>query len=192
MVTYKYTDEMLAGAVAQSTSIAGVLRFLGIVQAGGNHAHISRRIKRLNLDISHFSGAAWSVGLTKKFFDPSHSYVERYCVILPNGSSRIARKYLQKALVESGRKYLCEGEGCPNPEPMWAGKPLPLDIDHTDGNFLNNVLTNLRYLCPNCHRQTPTHSLGLRGITVYYCDCGNIKKKQSKHCAQCVKNKQFK
>ena len=33
----------------------------------------------------------------------------------------------------------------------------PLDIDHIDGNSLNNNLENLRVLCPNCHSLTPTY-----------------------------------
>jgi len=36
------------------------------------------------------------------------------------------------------------------------GKPLSLQIDHVDGNNNNNVVENLRYLCPNCHSQTDT------------------------------------
>lgn len=38
----------------------------------------------------------------------------------------------------------------------WMGSPAPLQLDHIDGNRLNNVLQNLQLLCPNCHALTPT------------------------------------
>lgn len=39
----------------------------------------------------------------------------------------------------------------------YNGKMLKLQIDHIDGDKLNNELTNLRFLCPNCHSQTDTY-----------------------------------
>jgi hypothetical protein len=54
----KYTREMLSEAVAASTSMAGVLRHLGLPQNGGAHAHLRRRINRLGIGTSHFLGQA--------------------------------------------------------------------------------------------------------------------------------------
>ena len=54
----KYTREVLTEAVKNSISIAGVLRYLEIPLAGGTHAHISRKLKKLGIDTSHFKRVA--------------------------------------------------------------------------------------------------------------------------------------
>lgn len=38
----------------------------------------------------------------------------------------------------------------------WIKGPITLELDHIDGDHQNNELNNLRFLCPNCHSQTPT------------------------------------
>lgn len=38
----------------------------------------------------------------------------------------------------------------------WRGKPIPIVLDHIDGNNLNHRLENLRFLCRNCDGQTDT------------------------------------
>ena len=38
----------------------------------------------------------------------------------------------------------------------WMGTPITLEIDHINGINTDNSRENLRYLCPNCHSQTPT------------------------------------
>ena len=38
----------------------------------------------------------------------------------------------------------------------WRGLDLVLEIDHINGVHDDNREENLRYLCPNCHSQTPT------------------------------------
>ena len=37
-------------------------------------------------------------------------------------------------------------------------KQVPLVADHIDGNWRNNIESNLRLLCPNCDSLTPTYS----------------------------------
>ena len=54
----KYTREKLESAAQASTSIAGVLRYLGLRQAGGTQAHIGRLLKQFEIDTTHFTGQA--------------------------------------------------------------------------------------------------------------------------------------
>jgi hypothetical protein len=39
----------------------------------------------------------------------------------------------------------------------WMDKPMPLELDHIDGNPDHNAEENLRLICPNCHAQTETY-----------------------------------
>ena len=61
---------------------------------------------------------------------------------------------IKKALVKLGFKKECSicalGE-------IWEDKPLTLQLDHKDGDNSNNEISNLRFLCPNCHTQTKTY-----------------------------------
>ena len=58
----------------------------------------------------------------------------------------------------------------------WNNKPLSLHLDHIDGNPKNNLVSNLRLLCPNCHSQTDT-----------YCGKNVNKNKVTNHCLGCDK-----
>lgn len=51
------------------------------------------------------------------------------------------------------RPYICAVCGIAE----WCGTPLTLQLDHIDGNATNNIMDNLRLICPNCHSQTSTY-----------------------------------
>ena len=42
-------------------------------------------------------------------------------------------------------------------------KTIPLEIEHIDGNYANNLESNLILLCPNCHSLTSTYKGANRG-----------------------------
>lgn len=74
----------------------------------------------------------------------------------------------------------------------WNGNFLRIQIDHIDGNPLNNVLENLRPICPNCHTQTDTFCRGGAKLAIYeirntkkICVCGKYKHHESQLCRLC-------
>ena len=69
---------------------------------------------------------------------------------------------LRRAMAESGIPYRCAICNC---WPVWQGGTLILQIDHINGDPLNNERSNLRFLCPNCHSQTETFGSKNRGRT---------------------------
>jgi len=150
----KYTAELLGEAAAQSDSVAGVLRRLGLSEVGGTHAHISRMLKALEIDTSHFrrDQGARRVGTRLAASD--------LLVNDPSATRRRPPHRLRRALLEIGRAYACESCGC---DGQWQGMPLTLHIDHISGDFRDNRAMNLRFLCPNCHAQTPNFAGRSRG-----------------------------
>ncbi|UYQ62331.1 HNH endonuclease signature motif containing protein [Streptomyces peucetius] len=145
----RWTQEVLAPVVAASTSMCDVLRRLGLDVVGGNHTHISRRVKALGLDTSHFvpparAGEARSRRTPQSLLSIQH----------PGSARRIPSERLHGAMATLGVPERCALCGT---EPLWQGRPLPLEVDHVDGDWRNNRLENLRLLCPNCHSATDTY-----------------------------------
>lgn len=144
-----WTEGQLREAVKRARSKRQVLLLLGLVEAGGNYAQIGKYIKEYKIDISHFTGEGWSKGL-KLGFRPLTQLDE----ILVKSSHYQSYK-LKLRLFRAGlKKRICEECG-------WARKSddgrIPLELDHINGDRLDNRIENLRILCPNCHSLKLTH-----------------------------------
>lgn len=57
------------------------------------------------------------------------------------------------SIFKKNKIYKCQV--CKN-EGVWENKKLTLQVDHVDGDSTNNLPSNIRLLCPNCHTQTET------------------------------------
>lgn len=155
----KWTREVLEPVVAASTSVNEVLRRLGLEVVGGHHTNISRRIKAYGLDTSHFTPV---VRTERQRNNQRRRTAEEILVeVTSAGATRVPSSRLKRAMRELGVAECCALCGI---GPVWLGEPLPLEVDHIDGDWRNNRIENLRLLCPNCHSTTDSYrGRGKRG-----------------------------
>lgn len=69
-----------------------------------------------------------------------------------NNNESLGKRTYKNYLIDK-RGYKCEQ--CKNTH--WQEQLIPLDTHHIDGNKNNNILTNLKLLCKNCHALTPNY-----------------------------------
>ena len=146
MKLFKYTERQLREAVASSVSMRASLMKLGVAPYGGNYATIKKAIAYFGIDVAHFRGRGWNGGTQRPPLP-----LERYLVL--GGPSISTHKLRQRLLRADIFEAVCQVCG----HSHWNGRPISLELDHIDGNTKNNVLSNLRIICPNCHAHTPTY-----------------------------------
>lgn len=128
----KYTDQDVIEAAKNVKSIAGLLKELNLVAAGGNYINIKRILQKLNINTDHWTGQGWR-------------------------KDRQLKDYKNYVKVRSIRKHLIKERGniCNNCKlTKWINIDIPLELHHIDGDRTNNEKVNLEFLCPNCHALT--------------------------------------
>jgi hypothetical protein len=137
-----FTKEELESFVKESTSLHQVAVKCGYSeQSGSGNNAIKEMIDLYGFDTSHFFELN-GVSHNKGQYDYDRFQKGRY---IKNGNSTDALIAL--------RGHQCEN--CHNSE--WIGQKIPLEVHHIDGDRMNNELTNLQLLCPNCHALTENY-----------------------------------
>jgi hypothetical protein len=141
--------DTLAPAVAASTSFAGVLALLGRHNGGAARTLVKRSIEAHSLSTAHFTGQGHRRGVPSLSRKSAAEILRR----LEPGAPRTKTALLRRALDEIRVPRVCAECGVGD---TWQGRRLVLEIDHIDGDPLDNRIENLRHLCPSCHSQTST------------------------------------
>lgn len=143
--------EPLRTAVADSSSLAGLLQALGLSDNGSNRQRVKRSLEAHHISTAHFTGQGHRKGVPSPRRRPAEEILRQQ----PTGTPRTKTEVLRRALDDLGEPRVCAKCGLGD---TWQGKRLVLEIDHVNGDRWDNRRENLRYLCPSCHSQTRTHS----------------------------------
>lgn len=167
----EYTKEELEEIVKSSSSYKEVLKKVGYTTLNGrNNDTLRRYLNKYNISIEHFERVS-----------PIKRNEENVFCENSTASQKVLRDWYIKGNYSEYKCAIC------GQEPMWNGIELKLQLDHADGDNKNNVLSNLRWLCPNCHSQTDTFcGKGKSKNTAKNNDKKN-KKERKRYCIYCGK-----
>lgn len=138
----KFTKKQLMDITNKHDNWKGIMEDLGYITC--DHVHqVQQKLEKVGISFAHvnplYYRAKRSNPLDKILVQESH-YTNMTQL----------RSRLQKEL---GWEHKCTI--CNNTE--WNGQPIPIQIDHINGEHTDNRIENLRFLCPNCHAQTDTY-----------------------------------
>ncbi len=98
-------------------------------------------------------------------------YCSHSCRVL-NKQKKHIDAFVENGIAWNGLKsYLIKTRGhtcscCGTSE--WMNQPIPLELEHIDGDSQNNYPSNVTLLCPNCHAQTSTYKGKNKGNGRHY------------------------
>lgn len=173
-----YTQEELKQIVSISTSYKDLARKLGYSNTCSGKTINNLKEWFKEFDTSHFQ--------TNSLNDNLQTEINLQDIFITN--SKISQKTLRK-YYKKGEYTIYECAIC-GQKPFWNGKELTLILDHINGINNDDVVENLRWVCPNCNQQLETTGSRNSNRKIfakkYYCkDCGKEITKGSIRCISC-------
>lgn len=142
-------DDDFKKIIAESTSYAECCRKIGYsINGKWGSEKIKERCKKLNLSTEHFSQ-------TLEVHGKGVRYNNLDDILIENSPYKNIKSLKNRLINEGKMEYKCAK--CGNTG-NWLGQSLSLQLDHINGNPNDHRLSNLQFLCPNCHSQTETFS----------------------------------
>lgn len=121
--------------------------------SGGGYRTLEKYINQYQIDLTKHNLLAKEQRKLKHRGGLGKIYNKDTVFELSNGQN-INRKIIKEIIIKNNLlPYICDECGISD---SYNKKPIVLQIDHIDGNNKHNLLENFRFLCPNCHSQTPT------------------------------------
>jgi predicted RNA-binding Zn-ribbon protein involved in translation (DUF1610 family) len=118
---------------------------------GGAYEGLKKKIAEYDIDVSHFLGKGANRGeLHKGGKGGKYTPDQVFCKDSPV-TQKTLRDYIMRYSAVAYKCAFCGSDG------SWLDGRIALELDHIDGDNHNNELTNLRFLCPNCHALTDTY-----------------------------------
>ena len=185
-IIYSITGEELQTILNTSKTYGQVLKHFGLENKGANAKTLKRRIKEENLRDTNILkgfkfGGGWNKGTKGVYLKRMSLEDAMKTIFISNfqGYPASAKKYVRMYHLIDEKCFDC------GLRQVWNNKPITLELEHVDGNSHNNDLSNLKWLCPNCHSQTPTFRGRNRRIRHHCIDCKKEIVKGSARCAKC-------
>lgn len=145
---YVLPDDQFKKLISESTSYSEVLVKLGLCASGGTSSKLlKKRLTELNCSTTHFK---------PKNANSLAKITQPLSTVLVENSTYTNISRLKERIIRDGlMQYKCVECGLGD---QWNGKPITLQLDHINGINDDHRLTNLRFLCPNCHSQTASYA----------------------------------